>query len=271
LHDLLFVKNLDAVNLFSKGAHVFKILNHDELLGLVCLYKTQEVCAFFAVYPFTDNKQLISNMLQLLLEDVFSNYQASKVSCEILDFNNNIEIILQNGFEIEAKFKKHIRVDSEYKDVIRLTCHKHNYIKHLKNYSTTHFEDDKDVLKIGQVYSKNHTFDAASVQAFAALSGDLNPIHIDEKYAQTIGFEKNIVHGIFSASLFSKIIGMEFPGSGSIYISQNLEFLKPIFVNQEVLIQLKIISIVGSKYTLSTKIYAAEQLLVDGIATILKK
>lgn len=83
-------------------------------------------------------------------------------------------------------------------------------------------------------YSMSKAFTSEEVLTFSDLSMDNNPIHINEEYAGKTLFGKKIVHGFLSASLFSAIIGTKFPGNGSIYLSQNLSFLRPVFHNQEI-------------------------------------
>lgn len=87
-------------------------------------------------------------------------------------------------------------------------------------------------LKVGMSCSMSKAFTSEEVLTFANLSRDNNPIHINEDYARNSLFGKKIVHGFLSASLFSAIIGTKFPGNGSIYLSQNLNFLRPVFHNQ---------------------------------------
>ena len=72
------------------------------------------------------------------------------------------------------------------------------------------------------------------IQEFAKVSGDFNPIHIDAEYAQKSIFKKQIAHGILSAAYISAIIGTEFPGIGTIYLEQNLKFLKPIYLGDTI-------------------------------------
>ncbi|MCC3159401.1 MaoC family dehydratase [Hymenobacter sp. 15J16-1T3B] len=67
------------------------------------------------------------------------------------------------------------------------------------------------------------------VQAFARLSLDVNPLHLDEEYARQARFGRRICHGMLYASFISAVIGNELPGPGSIYVSQTLKFLKPVF------------------------------------------
>ncbi|KZZ61246.1 MaoC family dehydratase, partial [Oleiphilus sp. HI0123] len=90
--------------------------------------------------------------------------------------------------------------------------------------------------------------------AFAELSLDFNPVHLDADYAAKTPFGKQIVHGMLVSSLFSGLLGKHLPGEGTIYLGQDLKFKKPIFINQEVTATVEIINIRNDKpiITLST-------------------
>jgi 3-hydroxybutyryl-CoA dehydratase len=111
-------------------------------------------------------------------------------------------------------------------------------------------------LKIGQFVQSKRTFTSKDVETFSLLSNDINPIHIDKKYASDTIFGDRIVHGIFVSSIFSALIANELPGPGSIYLSQDLKFHLPIYHNEEVLAKVKIIKIRSEKsiITLDTTI-----------------
>ena len=89
-------------------------------------------------------------------------------------------------------------------------------------------------IHIGQSYSLRRTFSLEDINAFSALSLDNNPLHSNPTYASQSRFGQVVVPGMLSATLFSAIIGSHFPGSGSIYLSQGLKFLKPVYPNHEV-------------------------------------
>lgn len=107
-------------------------------------------------------------------------------------------------------------------------------------------------LEIGMYYEEIFSFSQEDVNMFCKLSGDNNPIHHDSDFASKTIFKTPIVHGLLSGSIFSKIIGTKFPGPGSIYLSQNLKFHKPVYVNEKYLARLKIKDIFAEKITLST-------------------
>ena len=86
-------------------------------------------------------------------------------------------------------------------------------------------------IKIGDSYSEQFKITKEMVIRFAELTGDKNPIHLDPDYAKNTRFGECIVPGILIAGLLSKIIGMDFPGNGSIYLWQDLNFLAPVYLD----------------------------------------
>lgn len=85
-----------------------------------------------------------------------------------------------------------------------------------------------DEIKIGDEASYTKEITREMVQAFAEISGDTNPVHLDEEYAKGTVFKENIAHGILVTGLISKVLGCDLPGYGSIYISQQVSFLRPV-------------------------------------------
>ena len=99
------------------------------------------------------------------------------------------------------------------------------------------------MFKVGQKKEIIKSVQKEDVQKFADVSGDWNPLHLDEEYAKNTLFGKCIVHGMLSASYISAILGTDFPGEGTIYLGQNLKFLNPIYIGEEIEISIEIISI----------------------------
>ncbi len=89
-----------------------------------------------------------------------------------------------------------------------------------------------DELYVGQSSSLSKRFTLEDVKAFARLSQDNNPVHLDKEYAENSVFQNRIVHGFLTGSLFSAIIGTWLPGNGSIYLGQTLNFRKPVYHDQ---------------------------------------
>lgn len=128
----------------------------------------------------------------------------------------------------------------------------------------------QNIFKVGQFYEKEVTITSEIGKEFARISGDFNPIHLDEKYAEETRFGKRIVHGMLIGSYISGIIGNEFPGQGSIYLNQDLKFRRPIFYDKKVIIRVEIISVdeEKSRLKLRTSCLDDKDVLVDGEALI---
>lgn len=111
----------------------------------------------------------------------------------------------------------------------------------------------------------SRTFSGKNVRQFAEVSGDTNPLHLDATYAATTIFKRPVVHGMLVGSLFSQLLGTQFPGLGSIYLQQNLRFLKPVFVGETV-------KAVVTRYSFNTEknrgVFAAEVFTASGALAV---
>ena len=87
------------------------------------------------------------------------------------------------------------------------------------------------MIEVNQVYNHDFKFTQDEVNKFAEVTGDKNPVHTNAEYAAKTMFKRPIMHGMLSASLFSKVFGTLFPGEGTIYLKQSLSFLKPMYVD----------------------------------------
>ena len=96
----------------------------------------------------------------------------------------------------------------------------------VKNEKLTTYED----LSPGQTARFTKTVTEADISHFIAITGDVNPLHVDETFAARTFFKKRIAHGMLSASLFSTLVGMFLPGFGAIYRSQQIEFVRPVYI-----------------------------------------
>ena len=126
-------------------------------------------------------------------------------------------------------------------------------------------------FEVGQKASLIKRFGAAEVEAFAGLSEDFNPLHLDPAFAATTPFERPIVHGMLLASLFSGLLGQQLPGKGTVYLGQSLAFKQPVFVGDEVTAEVEIIALRSDKpiITLATRILTATgTIAVSGEAVV---
>ena len=95
-------------------------------------------------------------------------------------------------------------------------------------------------LEVGMEASYVKIITAEDIDAFAVLSGDDNPIHLDEDFASRSIFKKRIAHGILTASFISTVLGTRLPGPGCIYVSQSLNFRAPVHIGDEVVAQVRV-------------------------------
>jgi acyl dehydratase len=105
------------------------------------------------------------------------------------------------------------------------------------------------MIEIGQTYSHDFKFSQDEVNRFAEVTGDKNPLHISHEFAENTIFKKPIIHGMLGAALFSKVFGVLFPGEGTIYLKQSLDFLRPMYVEINYIAEFQVIEIIKDKHT----------------------
>ncbi len=108
---------------------------------------------------------------------------------------------------------------------------------------TIYIED----IRIGMSAEYRKTLTETDVVWFAGLTGDNNPMHIDDEFASSTRFGGRIVHGLLTSSLLSSVIGMKLPGPGCIYMSQNLRFLKPVHNGESVTARTTVLEVFPEK------------------------
>ncbi len=94
------------------------------------------------------------------------------------------------------------------------------------------------MIKTNDTFSYKTIYTPEDVEVFANLTGDRNPVHLNQAYAKQTEFKRPIVHGVLVIAAFSKVFGTMWPGEDSMYISQNINFLKPVYVNEPYNIEL---------------------------------
>ena len=127
-------------------------------------------------------------------------------------------------------------------------------------------------ISIGQQESFIIKITESMVEKFSNLSGDLNPLHMDNQFAESSSFKKRIVHGMLLASFFSQLIGMKLPGKNALYFSQTLNFRSPCYIDDEIEVVGEVIEKSDSTQiiTVSTTIFnKSKTCLIDGIAKII--
>ena len=128
-----------------------------------------------------------------------------------------------------------------------------------------------DELEVGREAVRVRTVSDADIQGFADVSGDHNPVHLDEAFAQATPFKGRIAHGMLSAAWISALIAGELPGPGSIYLGQTLGFRRPVRPGDEVTVRVAVTAVDREKgrVTLATTCTVGGKTVVDGEATVL--
>ncbi|PTT04737.1 MaoC family dehydratase [Caulobacter sp. HMWF025] len=126
-------------------------------------------------------------------------------------------------------------------------------------------------LSVGQSADLVRTVGEADIIAFAAVSGDNNPVHLDADYAAGTSFGERIAHGMLSASYISAVIGTRLPGPGAIYLSQALRFKRPVKIGDEVTARATIseIDTAKARVTLTTVCLVNGKPVIEGEALIM--
>lgn len=118
-----------------------------------------------------------------------------------------------------------------------------------------------EAIEAGHTFSFERTFTKEDVEAFAALSGDRNPLHLDEEFGSKSPFGSTIVHGMLTANLFSTLMGMYCPGKRNLYLSQSLHFTSPVYRNEKLKVEGEVLRKSDSTKTITirTTVYKEDE------------
>ena len=131
----------------------------------------------------------------------------------------------------------------------------------------------EDIL-IGDTAAFSKTISEFDIYQFAGITGDFNPMHIDETFADTTIFKERIAHGILAGSFISTVLGMKLPGPNTIYLSQNLKFTAPVKIGDTVKAVVEVMEKQDDKKFIKLKTQVFNQnevMVVDGEALVMKK
>ena len=123
-------------------------------------------------------------------------------------------------------------------------------------------------FEVGQRASFTKTFTEEDVRRFIEITGDVNPLHVDDAFAAGTQFGRRVIHGMLSASIFSTMVGMLLPGAGAIYRSQTLRFLLPVYVGDTVTAHFVVRSVDRARHRLEIDAWienAAGQRVIEGV------
>lgn len=139
-------------------------------------------------------------------------------------------------------------------------------MQHIEELNGYRFEELSEGMSA--VYSR--TITDTDLRNFSGVTGDTNPMHLNEEYAQTTYFKHCIVHGFLTASMISTVIGTRLPGPGCIYVSQTLNFKAPVYVGETVYARAEVIKLLPEKRraVLHTTCKVKDKIVLDGEAVV---
>ena len=125
-------------------------------------------------------------------------------------------------------------------------------------------------IEIGMSVSYSQVIKDSDIRAFAEISGDRNPVHIDEKFANNSRYKKRIAHGLLTASYFSALFGTKIPGEGCVYVSQSLKFRRPVYLGDTVtaIVEVTNVDLKKKKLFFKTVCKVKNKIVTDGEAEI---
>lgn len=129
-----------------------------------------------------------------------------------------------------------------------------------------------DEIEIGRSATLSRTLSQNDISLFAAMSGDVNPAHMDEEFAKGDLFHKVIAHGMWGGALVSAVLGTELPGPGTIYIGQSLRFIRPVYLGDTVTVRITVTGKQQAKHhvTLDCKVTNQNEIVViEGSAEVI--
>jgi 3-hydroxybutyryl-CoA dehydratase len=125
-------------------------------------------------------------------------------------------------------------------------------------------------IEIGMSESYSQTISEGDVKVYAGISGDRNPVHMDEEYAEKSRYKKRIAHGMISSSFFSALFGTKLPGPGCVYVNQSLNFKRPVYIGDTVtaIITVTKIDEIKSRVYFDTVCKVKNKTVIDGKAEL---
>lgn len=129
------------------------------------------------------------------------------------------------------------------------------------------FED----MSIGMTHETVHTITENDIDLFAEVSGDRNPLHMDEEFAKQTQFGQRIAHGALTASYISGILGNDLPGPGSIFVGLNMRFRRPVYIGSEVIVRVVVTEMKerGNRVTLKVSCNVDGKAAISGEAMVM--
>lgn len=125
-------------------------------------------------------------------------------------------------------------------------------------------------ISVGMSASYSQTITDSDVKMFAGISGDNNPVHMSDEYANESRFKRRIAHGLLSGSFFSALFGTKLPGPGCVYVSQDLKFIRPVYIDDTVTASVVVTSVDTEKQRVffDTFCKVKNKIVIRGVAEL---
>lgn len=132
--------------------------------------------------------------------------------------------------------------------------------------------DPSREIQVGDTASMSKKISDDDVRTFAEISGDKNPVHLDDNYAGKSIFKQRVAHGSLSGALISAVLGMVLPGPGTIYLSQSMNFKAPVYIGEEITARVEVTAYRADKriVTIKTEVFNQDdKLVLNGEALVI--
>ena len=254
---------------------LFTARRHGEPVGVVAFedVRPHDGTAFVAWTPIVAGSEAEAFGLALAaLDHGFGELGLEKLSCEVTSEAASARL-LDLGFRREGTFRGHVVVDGARRDLHRLALPAKDW--RLRRAERIARSADAAAtpgsFEPGAHHEVRFALTGHDLQAFADLTGDTNPIHLDDGAARALGFDGRLAHGMLTAAVFSRVFGAEFPGEGCVYVRQDLRFVGPVYPDRGLVGRVEVTRRVGRWLTLRTTVEdeTSERRVIEGEAELL--
>jgi UDP-4-amino-4,6-dideoxy-N-acetyl-beta-L-altrosamine N-acetyltransferase len=212
--------------------------------------------ATWAFYSGGGSRRGVGSAMELLaLDFAFGDLGLEKLSCEVLSFNMPVvEFHRKHGFRVEGILRAHYTRDGVRHDVYRLAHFRRAWLEYVRPLTVGIQAKEPSRLRPGATHREQIVLTRDMIGRFAEVSGDDNPLHLQDSAARAAGFNGVLAHGMLVAAGLSRILGTVFPGPGTTFVSQSLQFIRPVYPDTPVEYFLRIVSRIGRRAILTTTV-----------------
>lgn len=258
---------------FDADARLVVADGHDVALVVFDQLDHEQGTSSLAWYPLPEAR--ITDVRALAVAAVdhgFAEHALELLWCEVVD--EELAATLQDlGFRVEGRFRRHVKRGDTRVDALFLSLSRRDWATRRPLVARRLEDPDapRGRFEPGDAHEVAFRLGADDLRAFAELTGDRNPIHLDDDAARTRGFDARIAHGMLTAAVFSRVLGTDFPGEGTVYVRQDLRFLRPVYPDRPLTARLEVTRKVGRWLTLRTTVAddGVGAIVVDGEAEVI--